>query len=442
MKDIRVDFSGNGVHEAELAALHTRLIPEIERIQAAQKTNQKTNYDTPYGCLHCPADGQMIEQVKQVIADVKKSNPTTVVVVGIGGSNLGTLAIQQALLGMYVNQKQSMKIYYADTVDSDHIHDILELVHQELRSKRSVIINIVSKSGKTTETIANGELFIELLRRYYGTDYYRSIVVTTDKDSLLWKLAQQKQYICLEIPQVVGGRYSVFSPVGLFPLGLLGIDIESLCAGARSVNERCTTTSFARNPAAHSAATLFLQYAQQKTIHDTFVFAVALHGVGAWYRQLMGESIGKEHDVKGNRVQRGMTPTVSVGSTDLHSVGQLYLGGPHDKVTTFITVEHEHASCRVPDYKEFDVLVPHIQGVSLPRIMEAIIAGTQRAYAQRSLPYITITLPEIAPWYLGQLMQIKMYEMIYLAFLLEVNPFDQPNVESYKQETRKILAHE
>jgi glucose-6-phosphate isomerase len=438
MKDIRVDFSAGMLNSAELAELEVNLLPEVERIKAAQKTG----YDTAYGCLNLAGDMQMIQQVKMVVSRMKELKPSTLVVVGIGGSNLGTLAVQEALLGKFTGHKQGLKVYYADTVDSDYIHDILQLVDQELRNKRTVIINIVSKSGSTTETIANGELFIELLKRYYGADHHQYVVVTTDNDSALWKLAHHEQYTCLGIPRLVGGRYSVFSPVGLFPLGLMGIDIEQLCAGAHAMRSSCTATTLAANSALRSAATLFAHYQQRRTIHDTFVFSVALEGVGKWYRQLMGESIGKEYDLGGNRVYRGITPTVSVGSTDLHSVGQLYLGGPRDKVTTFITVDHTHATCTVPHYPLFDALVPHIQGKNLATIMAAIIQGTQRAYAEHLLPYMVIILPEVSAWSVGQLMYLKMYEMIYLAYLLQVNPFDQPNVESYKQETRKILAHE
>lgn len=438
MKTIHVDCTASMISAVELTELHTRLMPEVERVKSAQKTG----YETPYGCLNLAGDQQMRDQVQRVVAQMQELQPSTLVVVGIGGSNLGTLAVQEALLGNFNNQKQDLNVYYADTVDSDYITDILAFVEQELRDKKAVIINIVSKSGTTTETVANGQLFIALLQQYHGTQYNKYVIVTTDHGSALWNVAQREQYTCLEIPRLVGGRYSVFSSVSLFPLGLMGIDIEQLCAGAQTISSACIMTDGADNPALHSAATLFFQYQQRRTIHDTFLFSVALEGIGKWYRQLMGESIGKEHDVHGNIVHRGMTPTVSIGSTDLHSVGQLYLGGPRDKVTTFITVEHTQASYTVPEHSPLASLVSHIQNKSLATIMDAIITGTERAYAHNSLPYMVITLPEISAWYVGQLLQMKMYEMIYLAYLMQVNPFDQPNVESYKQETRKILAHE
>lgn len=438
MKTIHVDCRASMVPKSEFTELQTRLLPEIERVRAAEKSG----YETPYGCLHLPADTDQINHVKNIVAQIRELQPSTLVVVGIGGSNLGTMAVQEALLGKFNNQKQNLKMYYADTVDTDYIADILSFVEQELRNKKTVIINIVSKSGTTTETVANGQLFIELLQRYHGAQYHTYVVVTTDRDSALWRIAEQERYAALEIPRLVGGRYSVFSPVGLFPLGLMGIDIEQLCAGAAAITSVCIAPDFATNPALQSAATLFFHHQQQRTIHDTFLFSVALESVGKWYRQLMGESIGKERDVNGNSVHRGITPTVSIGSTDLHSVGQLYLGGPRDKITTFVTVERTHGVGTVPEHSPLQSLVPHIQDKQLATIMAAIVTGTERAYEQNSVPYMTIALPEISARYIGQLMQLKMYEMVYLGYLLHVNPFDQPNVESYKQETRKILAHE
>lgn len=427
MNILPCDYTASMVSSDQLAELTARLAPEIERVASSHA-------DSPYACVHLCEDQDMLVRVQAVIAQKKALQPTALVVVGIGGSNLGTMAIAQALHGSFNNQQNKLKIYFADTVDADYINDIVQLVARELINNNKVIINIVSKSGATTETIANGELFIEQLKQHCGDNYHEYVVVTTDYDSALWQLGKQEGYTCLEIPRAVGGRYSVFSAVGLFPLGLMGIDIVNLLAGARAMRST--------NYAVGNAATLYAHYKQGKAIHDTFLFSVNLEGIGKWYRQLMGESIGKEHNVHGNTVYVGITPTVSIGSTDLHSVGQLYLGGPRDKITTFITVGTTHAQTTVPEYPQFDALVSHIQGKQLSTIMKAIVQGTQRTYAQRSLPFISIVLPELSAFYLGQLIQLKMYEMIYLAYLLEVNPFDQPNVELYKQETRKILAHE
>lgn len=425
------------VQKTLLESLGQQLLPEIRNCSAV------SGYGSPYASLALPSDASMVQRVKEIVREKKMLEPSVLVVIGIGGSNLGTQAVQEALLGKLYNQHLPfLKIYYADTVDSDYINDIALLVEQEFQKQHNVLVNVVSKSGATTETIANFEIFLLLLRKYYGEAAHEYIVVTTDKGSALWDLAQEERYVCLEIPKNVGGRYSVFSPVGLFPLGMLDVDIDQLLAGARLMLTACTHEDIFNNPAALSAAIILSNYSAGFTIHDTFLFSVDLEGVGKWYRQLMGESIGKEMTKSGERREVGITPTVSIGSTDLHSVAQLYLGGPRDKCTTFIRVANNTSNCVVPEFERFDSLVPKIQGKPLAIIMDAIINGTQAAYKARQNPFMTVVLPEKTAFYLGQLMQFKMCEMIYLGFLLDVNPFDQPNVEAYKNETRKILADE
>ena len=162
--------------------------------------------------------------------------------------------------------------------------------------------------------------------------------------------------------------------------------------------------------------------------------------MGSWFRQLVGESLGKEFDRYGNTVERGITPTVSVGTIDLHSVGQLYLGGPRDKCSTFVTIEQTKNDKELPYYKEFEQSVANIQGKSVSSILQAIVEGVKTTYKQHQRAYISISFPELSAWCLGQFLQYKMIEIMYLGFLLEVNAFDQPNVESYKKETRRLLA--
>ena len=235
-------------------------------------------------------------------------------------------------------------------------------------------------------------------------------------------------------------RYSVFSPVGLFPLGLLGINIEHLLDGARSMRNTCIDIDIQNNPAAIGAAVQYQHYKSGKNITDLFLFSNDLESVGKWHRQLMAESLGKEFNKKGERVNIGITPTVSIGSTDLHSMAQLYLGGPHDKFTTFVRVENSTSHINVPRLEGYSELVSGIQEKSLKDIMDAILEGTKSAFRKDGRPFVEITLPDKSEHSIGQFLQFKMIETIYLAYLLDVNPFDQPNVESYKSETRKILA--
>lgn len=416
-----------------------RLKQEIERIKSARSAQ----YTTPYAFTNLPEDVALRQTVRQLAEQKKMFRPTALVVIGIGGSNLGTMAVHEALYGKFYNSYiPGIKVYFADTVDTDYIWDIVLLVEQELESGNNVIVNVVSKSGGTTETVANFELFLELLQRYDPVNYRDYVVVTTDERSSLWQLAQEQQFTCLVIPDHVGGRYSVLSAVGLFPLALLGVDIDALHAGAQSIVPMATDTDITHNHPALSAIILAENYATGFTIHDTFLFSVDLEGLGKWYRQLMGESIGKEYTRDHEQKFIGMTPTVSVGSIDLHSVGQLYLGGPYDKCTTFVSVAQNKSDVVVPDMPAYEKLVAKIQGKSLTSVMDAIIQGVQRAYYKHKRPYVSIVLPEKTAYYIGQFLQFKMMEIVYLGYLLEVNPFDQPQVELYKQETKEILARD
>ena len=244
----------------------------------------------------------------------------------------------------------------------------------------------------------------------------------------------------MHIPKNVGGRYSVFSPVGQFPLAIIGLDIKELLQGACDAVQQCTLPEVEKNPAALSSIIKYEHYKNNAVnINDLFVFSVQLEAMGRWYRQLMGESLGKEFDIDGNKVDVGITPTFSVGSTDLHSVGQLYLGGPRDKFITFLDIEEYKGPIAVPNFPEFKNLVAKIQGKTLPSIMDAILKGVKEAYKKNERPFCSLVLPTLSPYYMGQLLQFYMIEIMYLGFLLRVNPFDQPHVELYKEETRKLL---
>jgi glucose-6-phosphate isomerase len=436
MDFLHIDLSASLCTEGELLASLKKLEPEIARLKQAF-TQQ---YDSIYASVYVPFDVAYHAKVQALIDEKKQLLATCLFVIGIGGSNLGILAIHEALHGILYNDLDpALKMYCADTVDAQYLKSLLIIAQHELEKGNRILINVITKSGTTTETIVNFELFLSLLQQYHPDDYQKYIVITTDEDSVLWDYAQKNHCALLPIPKKVGGRFSVLSAVGLFPLGMLKVPIYDLLAGAGSVKEMATGI-IEYNAVAHSAATIFAQYKKGIIIQDMFVFSHELRSMGAWYRQLMGESIGKEHDIHGAVVERGINPTVSVGTVDLHSVGQLYLGGPRDKCNTFVSVRPEKNSLMVPDLPEFGHLVANIQGKSVPYIMQAIIDGVKAAYRKQKRPFISIEFPALNAWYCGQFLQFKMIEMMFLGFLLEVDPFDQPNVESYKQETRNLLA--
>lgn len=435
MDSLAIDWRHSGLNEEGLLALQPRLAEEIARLNHAAYRG----YETEYASINLPLDSDSHTISRRLAKEHKDAS--LVVVVGIGGSNLGTLAVQEALLGRHHNllPGKRPRILYADTVDPAAMQRIVRLVDDELRSRRHVVINAVSKSGATTETIANLEVLLAALKRR-RRDPRKHVVVTTDEGSLLWQLAAQEGYALLPIPKKVGGRYSVLSCNGLFPLALLGIDTGALLDGAAHMRAQCLKER--DNPAAIRAAILVNALRDGRNIADNFYFATDLEGIGKWYRQLMGESIGKEWDRRHDRrIWAGMTPTVSIGSTDLHSMAQLYFGGPDDKLFTIVTADRmQHVA--IPRLAQYDPLVQNIQGKDLATIMRAISSGVQSTLRKQGRPYCAITLPALDARSIGALLQLHMMEMMLLAALLDVNAFDQPNVEDYKAETRKILARE
>lgn len=395
-------------------------------------------YQTPYASFALPYDERAFQNIEWLVVQKKQLNPSVVIVIGIGGSALGAHAIYQAIVGSFsytfCASQDVPVIHFLQTIDGDHVGMLLKIIEQECKRGRAVLINVITKSGTTIETVVNFEVVIQLLKTYRD-DYRDLIVVTSDEGSPLHACALQHQFAFLPIEKQVGGRFSVLSAVGLFCLSMAGINVYQLLAGARDALIYCLSTSLEENYAAQSALLLYLHHRQGVVIHDLFLFSVDLEVVGKWYRQLMGESIGKEFDIHGNRVYAGITPTVSLGTIDLHSVAQLYLGGPRDKYTTFVAVENGSA----------DIAVQHaelsgLENKKLSYIMNAFLQGTQRAYQNNGRPFSTLILPEKNEYYLGQCMQYKMVEMVFLAYLLEVDAFDQPNVDLYKREVKKLLT--
>jgi len=432
-----IDFNDNNclVSKKDLAIIFEKLKNEIINI----KDSLDHEYEDKYGSINLPNDYDMVKKIKNLIEIKKKLNPKYIIVIGIGGSNLGTLAIQEALLGKYYNLKDSnIKIFYADTVDSDQLNDIIDIIEPALKKGEKILINCISKSGGTTETISNFEIFIDIIKKYIK-EYEKYIIVTTDEDSKFGRFAKEKGFDVLGIPKNVGGRYSIFSSVSLFPLGLIGLNIDKILEGALAMRDICLSLDIDKNIASRSACYIYKYYKMGFNIHDLFLFSPDFESIGKWYRQLIGESIGKEYSKDNKQIFCGITPTVSIGSTDLHSMAQLYLGGPYDKFTTFIKINKNKSTLKLPNFDEYSTLVNNIQQKKISEIMDAIFYGTKKSYKNGKRPFLEIIFPDKYESSIGQFLQYKMIEIMYLGFLLNVNPFDQPNVEDYKNETKSVL---
>jgi glucose-6-phosphate isomerase len=394
-------------------------------------------YQESESSLLLASDQGQLDQVLALASQKTNGQLRYHIVVGIGGSNLGTKAVYDALHGAWdaLEPGHTPKLLFAETTDPEWLVKASALL-QTLESPEQVFVSVISKSGGTTETLANFEIIMHALTAKLG-DVRSRVVAITDEGSALWEQAGGQSIARLAIPKPVGGRFSVLSSVGLFPLATVGVDITALLGGASAMRDACLAEE-SEPTAAISAALLAHNHAKGKTINDNFFFHPELESLGKWYRQLMGESIGKAESLGGDTVHTGITPTVSLGSTDLHSVGQLYLGGPRDKFTTFVYTE-ETADIQVPATRVFPELIPAITEKSAQSILEAILDGVKIAYQKADLPFMEVVMERIDERTIGAYLQFKMLEMMYLGRLLNVNPFDQPSVESYKIETKKIL---
>ncbi|MEK7501156.1 MAG: hypothetical protein AAB642_03465 [Patescibacteria group bacterium] len=421
-------YQDSQISDDEIAAAGKSLADYIERLNHVARAK---DYSLPEGFINLPGDRNLANQISEVCRSKISGRLKYVVVIGIGGSNLGARAVYDALRGYFdlLEPERFPKIIFADTNDPEFSERLVGFLKSKINDPAEILINIVSKSGDTLETTANGNLILGALIGKFKNIADR-IAVTTDFKSKLWHSAEKAGLSLISVPAKVGGRFSVFSAVGLLPLAVVGLDTKELFKGALNMRDQCLVDDMLKNQAALSAIVLFLNYRRGKTINDNFFFHPELESLGKWYRQLLAESVGKDGV--------GVTPTVSVGSADLHSVGQLNLGGPKNKITSFVWSEN---SAFVEPLNGAEKL--GFEPVSRPfaEIMGAILEGAKNAYRNKGLPFVEAVLPDISPESLGEYMQFKMMEVCFLAKLFNVNAFDQPEVEFYKKEACRFLTN-
>lgn len=435
--EIRSDLAG--LSGADITACREVIAPYLETLRQVAASS---DYSADESSINLPSDTELLRCSAELRDKLSGPELKVVLVIGIGGSDLGTRAVYDAVHGHFdaIDPGRTPRIIFLNTNDPELIERTISYLLRYVRRAEEIVIECVSKSGGTTETIANLEIIMSALVGHIR-DLPTRVVIVTDEGSRLWDMAEQKGTFLLPIPKKVGGRFSVLSPVGIFPLLASGSNAPALLQGAQRMRDRCLSSDLSTNPAAVGATSIFSNFKKGRTINDNFFFHVELESLGKWYRQLMGESLGKEHDLEGNVVNTGITPTTSIGSIDLHSVAQLYIGGPRDKFTTFVSAPSKMVGPhRVPEQLFFPGMVESISGKDAETLIEAIYKGTTAAYAKRDLPFMEIVLPEINEFHLGEYVQLKMIEMMFLGRLLNVNTFDQPAVEEYKTETKKVLA--
>jgi len=373
-----------------------------------------------------------------------------VVVIGIGGSYMGARALFEALCPTYHNElppqvrTQRPRIYFeGNGFDNDVLQDLLDMlentcVDPELREERWGAI-VISKSGETLETAVAYRKFREEAVRYYGSQSARRrqliVPITGDKGRLRDLLINEgyTDEDILPIPNTVGGRFSVFTAVGLLPAAVMGLDIRALLLGAQAMTKRFFDEPFERNPVLQFAAVNYLLTEEmKKPIRVMSVWSKKLEALGYWYDQLLAESLGKQG--------RGATPVTAVQTRDLHSRGQQHQDGMRDKLINNLIVK----TCRAPSIpigmadRNEDKLNTYARK-TYPDLMNAALRGTNHAYAEVGRPTTDIILPSLTEHVLGQLMQMLMLATVVEGRLMGVNPYGQPGVQAYKRNMLRVL---
>ena len=343
----------------------------------------------------------------------------TLVVLGIGGSALGA----RALIAALGDEAVGLDVVVADSIDPDAFGVTLA----RLDVKRT-LFNVVSKSGETAETMAQFLVVRDrLLRELGAVDYKKHIIVTTDAQrGALRQIVNDEGFRALPIPAGVGGRFSVLSPVGLFPAAAAGVDVEELLAGAAHMDERCkAATSALEDPACVlAAAVATFASERRKPIVVLMPYCERLGCVADWFCQLWAESLGK--------AGKGQTPVRALGAADQHSQLQLWVDGPPDKVVVFVRVEDHGANIDLPTTYQDLESVGYLGGHSLAELLNAEQRATELALAKRGRPSATIVLPALSAFTLGQLLYLFEMATVAAGALLEVDPLGQPGVEEGK----------
>lgn len=375
-------------------------------------------------------------------ASLVKDRFENILVLGIGGSALGGLAVTEALLKPYWNLLPSEKrnnfprIFFLDNIDPDQIVGMLDLL-----DLKKTLVNVITKSGSTAETMSQYMIVKDIMERELGDDYRKNIVATTDKKvGILRQLADQEGYKTFFVPDDVGGRFSVFSAVGLLPFALVGIDIDEVINGVKDMDLALKNTDIYENIAAQNALIHYLMDTQKgKNLSVMMPYSSRLKYVSDWYVQLWAESLGKEVDKNGDKINCGPTPLKALGATDQHSQIQLYNEGPNDKIINFIRVEEFDNILEIP--KIFDYTgIGYLGGKTINDLINAEADATKVTLVDYRKPNVTITLPKINGYFLAQLLYMLEVQTAIAGELYNINTFDQPGVEQAKNYTYALMG--
>lgn len=383
------------------------------------------------------------EVVTDIVATAKnvRENFKYFVVLGIGGSALGPIAVFQALKHLHYNdlsdeKRGGPKFYVEDNVDPERMNALFDVIEPE-----KTMFNVITKSGSTSETMSQYLIIWDMLKSKFGKDAKNHMIATTSENSgNLIKIAKEEGLKTFYIPDNVGGRFSELCPVGLLPAAVLGIDIKTMLDGAAYMDKLCATADYKKNPAMAFAILQYIAFNKGKNISVMMPYADSLRFMADWYCQLWAESLGKAVKKDGSPAFTGQTPVKSLGVTDQHSQVQLYTEGPFDKVVTFIAVDNYRSEVVIPNGCEQFPNVNFLCGHTMNELISTEMKATEYALCRKNRLNNTIYLPEVNEFTLGQFMFMLELATAYIGEMLGIDTYNQPGVEEGKNATYAMFG--
>ncbi|MDO5557739.1 MAG: glucose-6-phosphate isomerase [Clostridia bacterium] len=430
MNNVKLDLQYTQIEDSEIL----KYGKQVKKLH--DKLHKNTNGKMPVGwlTLPCSINDELLNDIKDCSEKIKKMSEIFIVI-GIGGSYLGARAVIDSLTSNYYNElagetRKTPQIFYVgNNISPDYISDLIELI-----GTRDVCVNVISKSGTTTEPAISFRIFRELLENKYGIEEAKKrIFVTTDsKKGALKILAEQQGYKTFIIPEDIGGRYSVLTPVGLLPVAVAGINIDKIIEGARFAQEKYNDDSLKYNDCYKYAVARNILYEREKNIEMLVNYEPKLHYIGEWWKQLFGESEGKD--------DKGIFPSAADFTTDLHSMGQYIQEGRKNIFETIVNVKQSNSDLEIkPDEDNLDKL-NYLVSKKLSYINAKAMEGTIKAHVEGGVPNILISIEKLNEETLGQLIYFFELSCAMSGSILGVNPFDQPGVEKYKKNMFELLG--
>ena len=415
---MKLDLSNSGISEKEI------LKYKKEVLKAHTNLHEKQGAGSDFlGWVNLKIDVQELEKIKVAASKIRKQSDV-LIVIGIGGSYLGSKAVIDALSHTF-NPKNV--IFAGNNMSSDYLNDLLDYVKD-----KDISLNVISKSGTTIEPALTFKVLREYIEEKYGEDKAKDrIFVTTDKEKgVLKKLADEKGYETFVVPDDIGGRYSVFTAVGLLPIASAGINIDRLLDGVYSAEKKYS--SLENNDCYDYAVVRNIMYKKKKKIELLVNYEPKLHYISEWWKQLFGESEGKE--------EKGIFPVSVDNTTDLHSMGQYIQEGERILFETVINIKKPYRDFTLTCEEGSPDALDYLNGKTLNEINHKAMEGTVIAHVNGKVPNIMIEVDKLDEFNLGELLYFFEKACGISGHLLGVNPFNQPGVEAYKKEMFRLLG--